>query len=203
MKKIVFSIAICFLGFHSFAQLTDKLVPHLGFMYEIVNFETGPNAPEDRTFYYTLSLGSYYTISHTNDVASLGIDPSVNFGFNIVGNGYFNFMIQAPVFIMGRLGANATTYNEQKVGIGAGLGGNYTYLSEKLTVNDRRNANFIVPAGVVEATIISRGSPLTVRFHFALSQGSAKLKYKDENGDIFREETRDAGNFGFGLIYGF
>lgn len=184
------------------AQLADKLVPHLGFMWEVATYDNGGCLNDQRTSFYTLSLGAYYTLAHTdNDVASVGFDPNVNFGINLVGNGYISYVIQAPVFVMGRLGANATTYNQQKIGIGAGLGLNYTYFSQKITTNTRRIAGFAVPAAVVEVTILSGGAPLTGRIHFNLGQTSSDIKCRFDSGGEDLTNT-SFGNFGFGLIYG-
>ena len=202
MKRIIFAILIV-LGLsvnQAEAQLSDKLVPHLGFMYQVANFEN--SGVEDRTIFYTINLGTYYTLAHSNDVVSVGIDPSLQFGLNLVGNGYVNYIIQTPVFLMGRVGANSTAYNEQKIGAGLGIGGNYTYFSQKLDTNTRRNVGFFSPSVVGEVTILSGGSPLTFRAHFSFVDTNSEMKFKRDNGGDSVQEA-SFGNFGFGLIYGF
>lgn len=194
------------------AQFADRLVPHMGFMYEIATIDQG-NGPETLTAFYNFHIGTYYTIAHYNDIFSVGIDPSLQFGLNFVpvfnGNSQFtrvNYVIQAPVFLMGKIGATATAYNQQKVGIAAGIGGNFTYFSQQIldNINLRRSTSYINPSVVVEATIVQRGNPLTGRFHFALARTNSELNFKDVNTkDIVSTITLPMGNFGLGLIYGF
>lgn len=204
MKNIL-AVLLCVAGLclqQAQAQLSDKLVPHLGFMYEIVNLRNSSQRSDISRPSYTFSIGTYYVLAHQNDVLSLGLDPSFNLGFNFVQNIQgsetgINLLLQAPVFLMGRLGALSTKYNQQKFGIGAGIGGSYIFLSEGIA--DRRLFDF-APGVVVEVTFISRGGPMTVRGHFPL--GSTEATFKDTSGNsdwLFRDFT----NWGVGLIYGF
>ncbi|MEL6675899.1 MAG: hypothetical protein AAFR61_27070 [Bacteroidota bacterium] len=186
------------------AQIGDKLIPHMGFVYEIATFsETGTNPQSDRTAFYTFNLGTYYSFFHKNDIVSVGIDPSVHFGFNVVGNGYINYMLQVPVFAMARVGANSTIYNQQKIGAGVGVGGIFTNLSEKISPDLRRSSRYINPAVVAEVTIMSRSGTLTVRGHYAIAEALADQIYKDNDGNITNRLERSFGGFGAGLIYGF
>ncbi|MEM6764279.1 MAG: hypothetical protein AAF655_05130 [Bacteroidota bacterium] len=191
------------------AQLSDKLVPHLGFMYEVVNLQgfvpssTNPAFRDDISrFFYTFSVGTYYVLAHQNDVVSLGLDPSLNLGFNFEQNFQgtetgINLVVQAPVFLMGRLGALATKYNQQKFGIGAGIGGNYIFVSEG--IRDRRISGF-APSAVAEVTFLSRGGPLTIRGHFTIAP--TEETYMDTSGsDDWR--YNELVSWGVGLIYGF
>ena len=204
MKKLM--LLACLLTLWSFsakvyAQLSNKVVPHLGFMWEVLTFEDGGCINDDRNSFYTLSVGTYYTLLHKNDVVSLGVDPSVNLGFNLVGEGFLTYVIQAPVYFMGRLGATATPYNQQKFGVGAGIGFNYTFFSEKVSTIARRNASVVVPTAVFEVTILSGGAPLTGRIHVSLGNANGKMKCNIDNAPG-TEVTTSFGNFGFGLIYG-
>lgn len=185
-------------GFQVKAQLGDKMVPHLGFMYEVVDLRDPLREDISRVF-YTFSLGTYYTLGHKNDVVSVGIDPSVNFGFNLVSNFSgsetgLNLVVQAPVFLMGRLGANATKYNQQKFGVGAGIGGVYTFFREGIV---KQRSSAFNPAAMAEITFMSGGGPLTIRGHVSLFNPNATLTFP--SGSVDYNEFR---NFGFGLIYG-
>ena len=190
------------MGIHqSHAQIGDKLVPHMGFMYQMVVLQdTFASASEANIFYYAFNLGTYYTLAHLNDVASVGVDGSVNFGFNFVNtfNGTrINIFTQVPVWLMGRVGANSTSFNQQKIGLGAGIGGHYTFYSEKF---NQQKAGFINPAAMAEATILSRSGTLTVRGHMALSRTESALKSTVSGTEINRLRF---GTWGIGLIYGF
>lgn len=186
------------------AQLADKLVPHMGFMYEIITFqEVGSSSPPFSSAYYTFHLGTYYTLAHSNDIISAGVDGSVNFGINFPTTRDRGTVVtlttQVPVFLMGRLGANATSYNEQKIGIGAGVGLVYTYFSDvaDILTGSKVNAGFFVPAAVVEGSLRSRGGPITARVHFSLSDRTTDLNFSGGAAPF------KLGNWGIGLIYGF
>lgn len=201
MKKILLACLIG-LGFsQSQAQIGDKLVPHMGFMYQLVTLQdTFASAAESNLFYYTFNLGTYYTIAHANDIASVGVDASVNFGFNFVNTfsgTRINIFTQTPVFLMGRVGALSTAYNQQKVGFGAGIGGHFTYFSDKA---NQIKSDFINPAAMAEVTILSRSGTLTVRGQMALFKTEDVLKSTETKQEI---STLNFGTWGIGLIYGF
>ena len=186
------------------AQITDRMVPHSGVMYEILVFED--NLGSGATFnrgYYTFNLGSYFMLAHVNDVASVGIDGSVNFGINFPTTGrgtVVTFVAQTPVFAMGRVGTNATSYNEQGIGAGAGIGFNYTYFSDVADYNNgnKIKSGFAVPAAMAEVSLRSRGSALTVRGHISLASIASKV-----TGDGRPDITYKMGNWGVGLISSF
>ncbi len=184
------------------AQLSDKFIPHMGFFYQIINFRDDLNARDKSEAFYAFSLGTYYTFMHKNDVLSLGLDPSVNFGFNpnrsTTGETGISFLVQAPVFLMGRLGANSTSYNQQKFGIGAGIGGVYSFYREGIS---KLNAGFFNPSAVVEGTILSGGGTLTFRVHFSLFDPSTTLS--TESGTAQDREFNEVNTLGLGIIYGF
>ncbi|MEZ4825783.1 MAG: hypothetical protein R3C61_05730 [Bacteroidia bacterium] len=216
MRKIlVFLSVISGLGImKTQAQITDRLVPHMGFMWEFVTYEQPPDTfNQILSTFYNFHIGTYYTIAHYNDIFSFGIDPSVQLGLNFVPvspNGFdvytrVNYVIQAPVYLMGKVGATATRYNQQKVGIAAGFGVNYNYISQQDgNINLRRNISYFVPGGVVEATILSRGNPLTARFHYTFAKVNTDIRYKDINSkEIVQTLNFPLGSFGIGLIYGF
>jgi hypothetical protein len=203
MKKLWLTLALGLLvGVNQLqAQLRDKLIPHMGFMYEVVDLRKPVNIGDGTLsrVYYAFNIGTYYTLLHQNDVLSLGVDGSVNFGFNFFSTGQrsgVNLLVQTPVFLMGRLGANSTRYNQQKFGMGAGLGLVYTFFHEGVFDQKSQGVN---PSVVVEGTILSRGGGgLTLRGHFSIYRPSATLK---QGNATF--EFREFSNWGVGLIYGF
>ncbi|MEM7658135.1 MAG: hypothetical protein AAF399_18555, partial [Bacteroidota bacterium] len=120
MQKITFiSLILLGLGLQSAsAQLSDRMVPHFGFMLEMGSLESNRNQGWN---YSTLQIGSYISLLHSKDVVSLGIDPSVQLGLNFQGPGT-NILVQTPVYAMVRVGAGATPYNQQNFGISLGAG---------------------------------------------------------------------------------
>lgn len=186
------------------AQITDKLVPHTGFMYEIITLQDPRNTGTSafNFSYYTINLGTYYAMAHRNDIVSVGFDAGINFGINFPYTAQRGTVVtvvaQAPVFAMARVGALSTTYNQQPLGFGVGIGGVYTFFSDVANYNtgDKIRADFIVPAAVAELTLKTRGNTITVRGHIPLLLNNAILK-----GDNRPDLDYNMGNFGFGLIY--
>ncbi|MDB4286353.1 hypothetical protein N9933_03540 [bacterium] len=209
MKRIIiFALTAAMAISAAQAQFTDKLVPHFGYMYTMVTMD-GTNLEEGASANYsfnTLGLGTYYTIKHHNDWASFGIDPSINLGLNLSnGSGQINWFTQGSLFFMGRLGANSTKYNTQKIGIGAGIGGVASYLDQKaLNGAIDMESFFLNPAAVGEITLNMRGSTLTGRVQLSLSPAVKEGDLVTQDGN-FLLQNREAkfGTIGLGLIYGF
>lgn len=169
------------------AQVTDRLVPHFGYMFSQLIFKN-PDFPENRTpvSFNSLSIGTYYTLVQSKDIVSVGLDPNLHLGFNFSNTGQINFYSQLPLFVMGRLGANSTVYNTQKIGLGAGVGLMGTYL--RLSGN---NGLIMNPTAVIEGTLNSRGSNVTGRVMFSLADGRAF------------DGTFITSTLNLGVIYGF
>lgn len=183
------------------AQLSDRLVPRFGFMYEFVRIEAPTGASELEDF-YNIHLGTYVVLYHQQDVFSVGIDPSIHAGFNFFNTGTdiaFDYTFQVPVLLMGRVGTGATPYNEQRFGAGLGIGAKYVYFSEHTTIINKKRANFISPVVVGEISFVSRGGPISIRGIFSIA---------DATRDLVNTEFPDIPNtsfstFGVGLLYGF
>ncbi len=199
MKKNIFVVALFMLASASqlSAQMTDRLVPHFGYMYTLLTMENADfeSAPFPLGF-NAISIGTYYTLAQTKDIVSVGLDPNLNFGLNFSNTGNVNWYLQAPIFVMGRLGANSTSYNTQNIGLGAGLGMITSYMSFKGGPVNVKEL-YSNPAAVIEGTVNSRGSNITGRIMFSLApaKGTGDLFAIDGN---FRTRI-----FGVGLIYGF
>ncbi len=188
------------------AQIGDRLVPHLGFSYENIKLSDlvgGSPTDEFSRVLYAFSLGTYYTLYHQNDVLSVGVDPSLNFGFNFISSPQrtrVNLLVQVPVYFMGRIGANATKYNQQKVGFGAGIGGIFTYYRDG-GVN--RSLNGFNPNVAIEGSLLSRGGSLTLRGHFAIVKPDVTFQAGNDIQGAGDFVYNDFGTWGVGLIYGF
>jgi hypothetical protein len=201
MKKNI--IIITFLALASIsqlsAQMTDRLVPHFGYMYSLINMENSDDRTQTVSLAFNaLSIGSYYTLKQAKDIVSVGIDPNINVGFNFSSAGRLNWYTQMPVFVMGRLGANSTSYNTQKIGIGAGIGliGSYMSFREPSLFVEVKELYFN-PAAVIEGTINSRGSNITGRLQFSLADAKG-------TGDLFSVGGTFFTNLlSVGIIYGF
>ncbi|MDX2250575.1 MAG: hypothetical protein SF052_27585 [Bacteroidia bacterium] len=197
------------------AQLTDKLVPHMGFMWEFATLEETPGGPTSTlSSFYNFHIGTYYAIAHYNDIFSFGVDPSIQVGLNFVpvsnGSAIYtrvNYVIQAPVYLMARVGANSTPYNQQAIGFATGIGASYTFLSQQtgdISLRRKTRNGYTNPSVVAELTILSRGNPLTGRFHFSPFKVNSDLVFKNvDTKEVVSSFTFPMGNWGIGLIYGF
>ncbi len=216
MKKYSFLLVLLIGLLGEASGQTDRFIPKMGFMYEFFTL-----MPEDTTYqqiiansnngssqifvpYYTFMVGSYYMLAHKNDVVSVGVDGALQGGINFRGGG-ISYQLQVPLFVMGRLGSGATSYNQQKIGIGLGVGTQMSYLNEKRpfvysTESPKKIFGFI-PSGIIEATIQQGGGHLTGRVHFPLIP--QKTKIAQLNNPVANSDYWKLGNFGFGLIYGF
>lgn len=207
LRSIVSLFTILGLGLSLQAQsLADKIVPHAGFTWEFVTDASDPDP--GLTFlsnYYTFGGGAYYVLAHRNDIVSVGVDPNINLGLNfrstLDNRVVFNYIVQVPVYVMGRLGANATPYNTQNVGIGLGIGARYTYLSEIITpaADQRQLISVINPSAVAEFTYRNT----IFRAHFALAQPEVNTTIRQ----VFTGQEvilpLRVGNFGLGIISSF
>ena len=203
MRLITLSFLVCLLASSLQAQLSDRLVPHFGFMLEILTLEQDdvPNPSSFNANFYTVGVGTYYVMSHSNDRLSVGLDPSIQIGLQGL-NGSIDWTFQAPVFLMGRFGAFATPYNTQKIGLGAGVGVVTSYVSIRSLDGPGRNLDFnqwyAVPAIILEGSLNLPSGPLTGRLHLPLSKPV-------HQGATFagRLEPTTYNLVGLGLIYGF
>jgi hypothetical protein len=212
MKKIIsgwlFTAIITLTSLPTQAQIADQLVPHMGFMREFITAfpANSPNANGTTYGYYNLNFGSYYAIGHVNDIFSYGVDANLQFGIlPFVDNGQFksNYVIQTPVYAMIRLGANATPYNTQRVGISLGIGGGYNRVNEHTSPTQRFKTGYFYPDAVAEFTLMSRGNPITGRFHISLADGNASVRTVDGDGNVLATNDFRFSGLGWGLIYGF
>lgn len=192
------------------AQISDHLLPHMGFMRETISI--APQSAVVPNFqqidYNALHIGTYYAVGHINDVFSYGVDAALQFGvFPQVINGELKLdgIIQVPLYAMIRLGANSTPYNTQRIGIAAGIGGTYSYMSFRPSVsaNQKFKADFLLPDAVFEVTYMSGGNPLTGRLHLGLNTSVFDRKIVNEAGDVLAEDPFLFRGIGWGLIYGF
>ncbi|MEM6264248.1 MAG: hypothetical protein AAGI38_17165 [Bacteroidota bacterium] len=212
MRPVFLGILIfCVMG-RIQGQISDKLMPHFGFMFEYVTLNpVDPNLQGFETNYVfsNINIGAYYVAGHKADFISGGIDASTQFGLRIT-NGGVSWMAQLPVFLMGRLGANSTPYNEQSFGIGAGLGAVVSYLDMNglegidpigNVIDFGFNQLFVNPSAVIELTLVTGGGPIVGRIHFSLSRPTHDGTLID--GNTITSGRAEYNNFGLGIIYGF
>jgi len=184
-RKIGLLAAILFLfGLSAQAQLRDKATFFGGFNYQIVGMTPQGQPSPWRFPFYGMGVGMDYVLLHSNDQFSLGVNPNAHFSFIFSSAFGTSLLAQAPVFALARVGSGATPYNEQKVGVGAGIGLNYTYMRHSTSVVDqnnnlyllRINEGFLAPSAVVEFAIRSRVSDYLFRFNWTLMRPTLEVE---------------------------
>lgn len=192
----VFLTAILLLPKGAGAQLAEKAKWYAGLTYSQVNLTPVPAVNPLNLYFYGLTVGMNYVLLHSNDVVSLGVNPNALFSVQFNQNLGVNMLASAPVFLLARVGANATPFNEQKFGIGAGVGLNYSYLSYKFS-NAKINQGFLNPSAVVEIGINARNWNNIIRFHWSLYKPSHDIRI-----GIDKTPYR-YGTGGLGFLYNF
>lgn len=173
------------IGLVSKAQLADKATFFGGFNYQFVSLTPQGSPSPDRLPFYGLGLGMDYVLLHSNDQVSLGLNPNLNFSFVFSSAFGVSLLTETPVYLLARLGANSTPYNEQKFGIGAGIGLSYSYMLLQQNFFDqfgnpigtfKLREGWVNPSAIVEINLKSRFSDYIFRFHWSLAQPTREIE---------------------------
>jgi hypothetical protein len=171
----LFLLILFGMGNTSWAQ-SDKMMFHGGFAYNFVTKrpEFQPAGSQQIFYLYGLTAGMNYVLAHSNDQVSVSVNPNVNLGFTFYQSG-LGFLGQVPVFMLARLGAKATPYNESRFGIGAGLGCNFSYWYTSSLNFNQINQAFYNPSALAELNIKGRSSDYSIRFNWSLYRPKAEM----------------------------
>jgi hypothetical protein len=160
--------------------------------------------------FLTVHLGSYLLLAHQQDIVSVGIDGSLQAGLQFA-NREVSYLLQVPLFLTGRWGCGATTFNEQKFGFGLGVGLNSSYLSIRglsgLDQNSLGVTTFIInPSILGEARIKTKKRAVIMRLHLSLTgperQGVLPVSTFDDTLLFERARTRFL-SMGWGVLLSF
>ncbi|MCS7084741.1 MAG: hypothetical protein RMM53_01200 [Bacteroidia bacterium] len=149
---------------------------------------------------FNFALGGNYVFAHKDDFLSLSANPNIHLALGWFSGGGLNFMFQAPIFLLGRIGAGCTNFNQQKIGVGLGVGLNYTYYALPYQISSfyaRMSINFVAPAACAELNLRLRSGAFGFRFHINL------LPFNDEIQRGFDLVPVRYMNYGFGLMWYF
>lgn len=188
---------------------TDRLQVKGGYVFSFlsVEFADVPGSSSALNF-NSLMVGTYYDAVQHNDWVSAGVEANLGIGLRVGGDNRLNWQLQAPIFLMGRIGAASTKYNTQSLGLGIGIGPMITHQSIKTTfqngvVDDITNT-WIHPALTVEFVYAGGGAPIT--FQGTLGLGNATGTYRTTYPDnVQPPESADlnARVFTLGILYSF
>ncbi len=179
-KKASLTIALltlmCLLGK---AQLKEKASFFGGMTYQFIGITPLGSPSPSYANMYGLGAGMDYVLLHSNDVLSLGINPNVNACLQFSSFYGLSFFANAPVYLLARVGSGATPFNEQKVGLGAGIGGSYSYLYTQVTAGGGSlpfSSAFLNPGAIVEFSLRTRGSNYLFRFNWSLLKPTREVE---------------------------
>lgn len=173
-KKIVvlFSLLL-FLVTLGKSQFAEKATFHGGITYQFVGFSQVGSPVPSLAYVYGVGAGMNYVLAHSNDVVSLGINPNANLCFQLSSYSGLTFLGSVPAYMLARLGAGATPFNEQKFGIGAGIGGSASYF----TSTGGPRTFFFNPGAVAELSLRTRGSNYLFRFNWSLMRQTKEVDF--------------------------
>lgn len=176
MRSLVFLLPSVLLAQSAapFRLSFDQLNPFVGAQLTFIDirFLTTPlfSVPPD---FWGITVGSNYTYFRTeNEAFAAGPGAQITGSFQFLGRAGTNWMIQAPIYAYARLGAGATAYNIQRLGIGIGAGGRLTsfqitYTSLSGGYIGKLKQTFITPTVFADLTFnFRRTNPTTLRIHF-------------------------------------
>jgi hypothetical protein len=198
-------LAILLKPFGLDAQFAERAKWYAGLTYKQVGLTPVGSNNALEYYFYGVTAGMNYVLLHSNDVVSLGLNPNAIFSIQFNRNAQASILASTPVFLLARLGANATPFNEQKFGIGAGVGLNYSYLSQSSQVVDvnqnvytmKINQGFINPSAVVELGINARNWNYIFRLHWSLYKPTHDVRIGLDKYDL------RFGTGGLGFLYSF
>ncbi|MEN3040976.1 MAG: hypothetical protein ABDH66_05510 [Bacteroidia bacterium] len=154
-------------------EVWQKLNPFFGggLTFIDIRFLTTPlfnNSPD----FWGLTLGTNYAYFHTeNEVLAVGPGAQITGSLQFAGGLGTNWMVQVPVYGYVRVGAGATAFNVQRLGIGAGAGLQLTsfqllYTSLSGNAVGRLRQTFINPMVFLDLTFnFRRTNPTTIRLN--------------------------------------
>ncbi len=181
MKKILLLIFICISvitlaqDFKNNQKTTseklDKFQIVAGLTYDFITIDykdLGVSMFQTTPSFASFRIGTNYVLFSSEDWISLSANALP--GFSVSFTRTPTFLFQAPVYLLGRIGTGSTRFNNSKVGIGVGVGGNFTYLSlpySNQTFSDKISQSYVAPSAMAELTLKLRQT-FTIRFSMNL-----------------------------------
>ncbi|MCS7152778.1 MAG: hypothetical protein N2253_06395 [Bacteroidia bacterium] len=186
-------------------DLWAKINPFFGAELSFIDirFLTTPlfaNSPD----FWGLTLGSNYTYFRTeNEVLAAGPGAQITGSFQFLGRSGTNWMVQVPVYAYARMGAGATAYNTQRLGIGVGAGLRFTtfqltYTSISGNYVGKLRQSFVNPTVFVDITLnFRRTNPTTLRGYFDILSSRRNTELMGSIDPVPLEFR----TFGVGILY--
>lgn len=157
--------------------------------------------------YNSFQLDGYYAVKHRNDVVSVGLNSGI--GFSIRPTGLQpDLLLQVPLRVGVRLGALATRYNQQRIGIGLGGGllGSYARSSFSGSGGSSvtyRSLLYASPDVYADIALNFRNSSIIGRVHLAPLAVTTNVNIKEFGTTNTIRVPAQAQNLGVSLMYAF
>ena len=181
------------------AQLEDRLQFHLGGSFDYLRIQNAQLQTYSQ--YFTITGGGHLGLWQSNDQIALSLNPNASLGLSFNNVTGFSVFSQVPTYIMLRTGAACTKYNEQKFGIGAGLGLAYTYVKERAFYVGNSfytlENSLLNPVAAVQLTFQNDFRILTLRAYTSL------LSYQAPFIQPFGKEKFNYDGMGLSILYNF
>jgi len=193
----------------------EKLQMSFGFNWEFYTQSdplTGAQIEDFTIFFNTISVSGTYTLAHSADFYSVNAHASPALGLRFVENAGANVLAQLPVYLLGRVGAGATPFNESVIGAGAGVGLQYAFIKNPFNLIDQRGfivgegeikKSYVAPAFIAEINAdFGNGGLYSLRFHmnFIKVDEDQDISIVGQPRQTFDVELQ---NFGIGLFWKF
>jgi hypothetical protein len=200
MRLRHFLILLPLLAATSLRAQNGKMMWDFGFTYQFLSEESvfpasGPTPNVVVQPFYGLTGGLNYVLWHSNDKVSLLANPGALLSVRLGGGGV-NIFTQAPTYLAFHAGAGSTPFNEQRVGIGAGVGvvPGYLYYKTFGFPSYQAGVAMVNPGAMADLTILGRSTVYKIRVNWSLT----KSRWQDIDALQVRYST-----FGIGVLYVF
>lgn len=177
-----------------------KMMWDIGFTYQFLTEESrypaiGGGSNFQVLNFYGLTGGMNYVVWHSNDKVSLLANPGALVSFSLYNDG-LSLFLQAPSYMSLHVGAGSTPFNEQRFGLGAGVGVVPSYLYYKTFgfPSYQAGIGMVNPGAMAEATILGRSTLYKIRVNWSLT----KSRWQEIESLEARYST-----FGLGILYVF
>ncbi len=181
----------------------DKIHPFFGVSLDLIDIRfLGQSLFTYPAKFWGIGGGVHYVYYRDeNDFFSVGPAVQASGAFQFLGSFGSNWMLQVPVYGFARIGAAATSYNQQRLGAGIGLGLRFTTFQTLYTTGSyvgKLRQTFVNPTAIFDLTFnLRRTNPTTVRFYMDI----LPVRRNTEVYGSFDPVPLDYRTIGFGLYY--
>ncbi len=171
IRPLVFGLSLLWAQSQSAKGFWEQLHPYFGagVTFIDIRFLNQPLFDYAPRFWSVGAGANYIYYRDANDFLAIGPGAQVMGAFRFLGSYGANWMLQIPIYAFARLGATATPYNRQRLGVGLAAGFRYTTFQTTYTIVTTSSyvgkirQSFLNPTLMLDFTLnIQRLNPTTV-----------------------------------------